>query len=216
MNALRATRLATFVWACALVAGLAPSASAEIVYTMTNASDLQNGWALSGTITVSGTGTNLDYTAINSWAWTVTKGADSFTYSSNDSGAITNLNGLLATPTALIVPYAPPNSYFGNYLELLTSGGSTRLAWSTGDSENRAYYTALDVTPVGPAGSIFWNDQQSSPNFFPSTTTDGWVIGSVAGSPSSVPEIDPNSLGSVLALVLGSLGILERRRLKAA
>ncbi len=36
------------------------------------------------------------------------------------------------------------------------------------------------------------------------------------GSPSSVPEIDPNSLGSVLALVLGSLGLLERRRLNAA
>ncbi len=31
---------------------------------------------------------------------------------------------------------------------------------------------------------------------------------------SPVPEIDPNSLGSVLALVLGSLGLLERRRLK--
>jgi len=35
-------------------------------------------------------------------------------------------------------------------------------------------------------------------------------------APSSVPEIDPNSLGSVMALVLGSLGLLERRRLKAA
>ena len=34
--------------------------------------------------------------------------------------------------------------------------------------------------------------------------------------PSAVPEIDPNSIGSVLALVLGSLGLLERRRLKAA
>ena len=33
---------------------------------------------------------------------------------------------------------------------------------------------------------------------------------------SAVPEIDPNSLGSVLALVLGSLGLLERRRMKAA
>jgi hypothetical protein len=33
---------------------------------------------------------------------------------------------------------------------------------------------------------------------------------------SPVPEIDPNSLGSVLVLVLGSLGLLERRRLKAA
>jgi hypothetical protein len=34
--------------------------------------------------------------------------------------------------------------------------------------------------------------------------------------PSSVPEIDPTSLGSVLALVLGSLGLLELRRFKAA
>ena len=33
---------------------------------------------------------------------------------------------------------------------------------------------------------------------------------------TAVPEIDPNSLGSVLALVMGSLGLLERRRLKAA
>jgi len=41
-------------------------------------------------------------------------------------------------------------------------------------------------------------------------------IEATATAPSSVPEIDPNSLGSVLALVLGALGLLERRRLKAA
>jgi hypothetical protein len=41
-------------------------------------------------------------------------------------------------------------------------------------------------------------------------------IEATATAPSAVPEIDPNSLGSVLALVLGSLGLLERRRLKAA
>jgi formylglycine-generating enzyme required for sulfatase activity len=44
----------------------------------------------------------------------------------------------------------------------------------------------------------------------------GFRLASPVSSPSSVPEIDPNSLGSVLALVLGSLGLLERRRLKAA
>jgi len=32
----------------------------------------------------------------------------------------------------------------------------------------------------------------------------------------SVPEIDPAGIGSVLALVTGALGLLERRRLKAA
>ena len=36
------------------------------------------------------------------------------------------------------------------------------------------------------------------------------------GYVATVPEIDPNRLGSVLALVLGSLGLLERRRLKTA
>ena len=47
-------------------------------------------------------------------------------------------------------------------------------------------------------------------------TDQGATFTVSGGSPSSVPEIDPNSLGSVLALVLGSLGLLERRRLKAA
>jgi hypothetical protein len=47
-------------------------------------------------------------------------------------------------------------------------------------------------------------------------TDQGATFTVSGGSPSAVPEIDPNSLGSVLALVLGSLGLLERRRRKAA
>ena len=35
-------------------------------------------------------------------------------------------------------------------------------------------------------------------------------------SSSAVPEIDPTGMGSVLALVAGALGLLERRRLRAA
>jgi formylglycine-generating enzyme required for sulfatase activity len=50
----------------------------------------------------------------------------------------------------------------------------------------------------------------------PSFSFVGFRLAGPVSSPSSVPEIDPNSLGSVLALVLGSLGLLERRRLKAA
>ena len=33
--------------------------------------------------------------------------------------------------------------------------------------------------------------------------------------PAAVPEIDPNGLGSVVALVAGMLGLLERRRMNA-
>jgi len=54
----------------------------------------------------------------------------------------------------------------------------------------------------------------ASPNL--NTYAIGFRLASPVSSPSAVPEIDPNSLGSVLALVLGSLGLLERRRLKAA
>lgn len=39
---------------------------------------------------------------------------------------------------------------------------------------------------------------------------------SVTSSATAVPEIDPAGMGSVLALVTGALGILERRRLKMA
>ena len=39
-------------------------------------------------------------------------------------------------------------------------------------------------------------------------------VGDTGGSPSSVPEIDPISAGSVLSLVIGSLAMLERRRLR--
>jgi len=211
MNARRFPRLATFAWACALVAGLAPSASAEIVYTMTNASDLQNDWALAGTITLSGTGTDLGSAAITGWAYTVTKGSDSYTYSSNDSNAFVSAFGLLATPTQLIVPYQFVDDQ--NYLELNVQRGSGGLGWATAGGPPSRYY-ANDFTGGGPSLS-FWQQQRRPDNVnFPLTTTDGWVIGSVPGPPSAVPEIDPNSLGSVLALALGSLGLLERRRLK--
>ena len=64
-------------------------------------------------------------------------------------------------------------------------------------------------------------DSSASSSFGPRIDSNyfggfGFRLASPASSPSSVPEIDPNSLGSVLALVVGSLGLLERRRLKAA
>ena len=49
------------------------------------------------------------------------------------------------------------------------------------------------------------------------TTPDASIqVGDTGGSPSSVPEIDPASAGSVLSLVMGALAMLERRRLRRA
>ena len=211
MNALRFTRLATFAWACAFSAGLAPSAFAEIVYTMTNDPGVQNGWGLSGTITVSGVGTNLGSAAITGWAYTVTKGSDSHTFSSNDSSSFVNALGLLATPTQLIVPYASDEEE-KNLLELNQSGGDVGLQWTPGGGRDRArsVYEAHDFG-AGGAGMFFWFNQDLP---FPLVATEGWLIGTA--SPSAVPEIDPAGISSVLALVAGALGLLERRRLKTA
>jgi formylglycine-generating enzyme required for sulfatase activity len=40
----------------------------------------------------------------------------------------------------------------------------------------------------------------------------GFRLASPVSGPSAVPEIDPNGLGAVLGLIVGGLGLLERRR----
>lgn len=47
-------------------------------------------------------------------------------------------------------------------------------------------------------------------------STDSRAPGTYTAASSAVPEIDPAGMGSVLALVTGALGLLERRRVKAA
>ena len=71
---------------------------------------------------------------------------------------------------------------------------------------------AVDGTILASLGSGQWE-------YGSLTLTEVWTdttMSLTVTGPSGVPEIDPNSFGSVLALVLGSLGMLERRRLKAA
>jgi hypothetical protein len=68
---------------------------------------------------------------------------------------------------------------------------------------------SITGTPVGQGYTLteaYYND-----------TPDASIqVGDTGGSPSSVPEIDPASAGSVLSLVMGSLAMLERRRLRRA
>jgi hypothetical protein len=52
--------------------------------------------------------------------------------------------------------------------------------------------------------------------YYNSTPNASIQVGDTGGSPSSVPEIDPASAGSVLSLVMGSFALLERRRLRRA
>ena len=95
------------------------------------------------------------------------------------------------------------NVFQWNDLDGLAPSGSSRgLRGGNWDSPNYPLYLSSS------------NSYSSDPSF--EYLNIGFRLASPVSGPSAVPEIDPNSLGSVLALVLGSLGLLERRRLKAA
>ena len=83
--------------------------------------------------------------------------------------------------------------------------------------EGLGLYTNLQSSFLG-SGSQATNDFNTDVGLFVMTQdyNQGATFTVSGGSPSSVPEIDPNGLESVLALVLGLLGLLERRRLKTA
>jgi hypothetical protein len=92
-------------------------------------------------------------------------------------------------------------------VSLTFSFSGVRNFVDTGSGETFAQVVGVSPLDFATASSTFAEIRDSnygSPNLV-----------MTVGVPSSVPEIDPNSLGSVLALVLGSLGLLERRRLKA-
>ena len=109
-----------------------------------------------------------------------------------------------------------------NYLTDVNAFSGSGSFFGTFDQSGNVYqWNDLDGLPGSTRGlrgggwdddNPFYLSSSSSISSSPSNEIGG--IGFRLASP--VPEIDPNSLGSVLALVLGSLGLLERRRLKAA
>ena len=108
-------------------------------------------------------------------------------------------NGISLDPSTTYWLVAGVSSGIGYYRWLYTHSSTSTGVWSIPSTNTYARST--------DAGST-WGSANNYPYLF--------SIEATATAPSSVPEIDPNSLGSVLALVLGSLGLLERRRLKAA
>jgi formylglycine-generating enzyme required for sulfatase activity len=114
------------------------------------------------------------------------------------------------------------NSQNGNVTTVGTNGGPS--AYGAFDmSGNLREWTGANGSLLPLRGGC-WDtsapDLSSSSSLIRDPSADsacrGFRLASAVSAPSSVPEIDPNSIGSVLALVLGSLGLLERRRLRAA
>jgi formylglycine-generating enzyme required for sulfatase activity len=83
--------------------------------------------------------------------------------------------------------------------DLTGAAGSSRGRWGGNYGDNGGFFTSSSYRPdVSAALEVEYL---------------GFRLASSLSNPSGVPEIDPAGLGSVLALVTGALGLLERRRI---
>ena len=186
----------------AMVCLMAAPASAGITYNVTNDLGNQNLWSLAGTITVSAAGTYTNNTsAITAWNITASNGTTNYLFANNAGSPAVNVIGTIeATSSQLLLN---TNGEFSLYSKVNAPPFSF-LVWSN-----------AKVGPFGPESrysaviesTSLWNTGTFSP-----TVGGAWVIGTT----SAVPEIDPAGIGSVLALVTGALGLLDRLRPKTA
>jgi hypothetical protein len=96
--------------------------------------------------------------------------------------------GTLFKYSTLVSPDFGPNSFLG-FKDALGRYGYIETTWNSTSNQFQIFSAAYE-------------------------SDAGVAIRTPGGA--AVPEIDPAGMGSVLALVLGSLGLLERRRLKVA
>jgi len=93
------------------------------------------------------------------------------------------------------------------------SGSAGALRRQQGLASGNDAIAAYDVTNGFTVLDTFRNN---TPNYQPTAGTSWAAFAISFGTTSApVPEIDPSGVGSVLALVSGALGLLERRRLMA-
>jgi len=128
---------------------------------------------------------------------------DSWTYSLAvvSGGNYNNTNQWNIGGTATFTDPSTPSGFIGGASLTTASDNGQRSTWVDGVN----YVVFPNLTSVG--GSLTVLDR---------AVTDKFSMNGFQLQVTAVPEIDPNSLGSVLALVVGALGLLERRRLKAA
>ena len=106
------------------------------------------------------------------------------------------------------------------------ASGAQPAGWATGDTgyfgfkfsnTSGVHYGWGQMNLHGTTGGYSVGQGYTLTQAYYNSTPDASIqVGNTGGSPSSVPEIDPASAGSVLSLVMGSLAWLERRRLRRA
>jgi hypothetical protein len=138
------------------------------------------------------------------------------------------------------IELAPQANDDSNSIRIATNGGDIVLQGKSNSDQNYVLHTidglshtyTIELDPATKSGQVRYDS--ASWVSFAFTNVSGFALNylSVAdfsgssmtlanfqisdASASSVPEIDPAGLGSVLALLGGVLGLVERRRLKVA
>lgn len=119
------------------------------------------------------------------------------------SGDMSNLSNSAAevTYSGLNIALAPSTTY---YMVVLTEPAAGGITWST---------SAYDVGPfVGNTSQFLASYNHGAATWFsPVPTTTAPRIMQITATQNAVPEIDPAGMGSVVALLAGALGVLERR-----
>lgn len=179
------------------------AAHAGTVYSFSNSlsgTSVQNGWTVAGTLelqdnTVFGTITDSD---IKSWQWTATK--ENTTLSANSAAGRIQSFGLNATAAGLYMP----TTMGVLFLEESFGGQDIALRWQTFPSST---FQLQDQTAPGEQTQFL-----VQPMDFPIDNAYGYQFAVPYSAPSSVPEIDPASFGSVAAILTGAFGLIEQRR----
>jgi PEP-CTERM motif len=149
-----------------------------VTYQIQNYPANQDGWTLSGTITIktSATSGTLAEGDITAWSWTISKGSDSYTYKSTDKGAAVQLEGTVTyTPTQILMPVGTKKD--PNLLILATDSGYPALFWENKE-KSPGYYGRY--VPPGFRFMYAWNEE---PKTLGGKRT--WVLASVP-EPSGV------------------------------
>jgi len=174
-------------------------ALAGIVYNVTNDTADQNGWSLAGTITLSGTGTFTNASAITAWDLTASKNSTSNRFANTLSGAGASLDAGMFTATSSVLSLVDMSNL------RIYQAGNSGFTWRNNFDDGMGTVSAYRLVF---SGNPLWETP-----FFSPIVGGAWTLGTAS---SAVPEIDPAAGSSALSLVAGMLAMIEQRRRRAA
>ena len=198
--------LATIV--VATVVGMAAAEATPITYSIVNNAPFQSGYAVSGSITTDGTIGNLSGFNITSWTWTI-KDASNNPVATLSGGNPPDFEGVVASATQILLP-APNGARHILELAAPYPVHTPELGWirRPGSNDPEFGFPASNLyVAFSSGGTQLWYTEGSP---LISTQDGAWIVAETPVAP--VPEIDPASFGSALSLVLGALGLAERKR----